>query len=822
MAFCLTLSALATDFTVNGVAYTITDAANRMVAVGTGIVYSPAIDNTTSGAITIPQSVAFNGETYTVTSIADFAFYVCEQLTTIDLPVTITSIGSKAFMGCSGLTALNIPDQVTSIGQMAFMMCRSLPSITIPGNVTTIGERAFSNCWGITSITIPASVTSVGISLFQMCAHLPEINVDANNPKFSSRDGVLFNKDQTILLEYPDGSPRLSYTIPSSVNELGKRAFNNNYELAEIIIPSSVTSIDSNAINSSINIAIHVNNVNPSSIYLEYGVFEGLDLQNEDTKLYVPKGCKDRYSLANQWMDFVTIVEESVTFTVGGVTYDITDGVNSTVAIGTGKAEAAISTSTGGAFNIPTSVDWYGTNFIVTSIGNHALYNCSALTSLIIPSLVTSIGNSSFSGCSGLNAIQTNQTNPSMIALGAQVFQGVPSSCTIYVPAGSKAAYQAADQWSNFSIEEKTLFVSSNTANIGADDGSTASISVYAISTWTASSDQSWLTVSPTSAAGNGSLTFTAAANPTAADRIATVTISTPGETSQTVTVTQAAGPATLGVSATTVSLGAEANSTGTVDVTSNTSWTVFSNQPWLTVSPTSASGNCTLTLTAEANPTAAIRGAIVTVSVLGETSEVIIVDQAEGKATLNVSPSLFIVDDASGNSAVVNVISNTSWNANSNQAWLTASPSSGSGNGTFTLTAESNTSSVERTAEVTVSAPGTESQIVRFTQLALENALNFDGVNDYVAIPDNDDPITSAFTIEACCIGLLRPVPTLILYAARVTNKWNYIPGQRPIICVSSPPRGFTSMLPMCSRLTPGHTLPVFTTPPTPWPKCM
>ena len=87
----------------------------------------------------------------------------------------------------------------------------------------------------------------------------------------------------------------------------------------------------------------------------------------------------------------------------------------------------------------------------VTSIGEDVFANCTGLTSVTIPNSVTSIVHYAFSRCLGLTSVTSANPDPTKITLGQQVFSAVPtSSCTLYVPKGSKAAYAAAPQWSDF------------------------------------------------------------------------------------------------------------------------------------------------------------------------------------------------------------------------------------------------------------------------------------------------------------------------------------------------------------------------------------
>ena len=111
---------------------------------------------------------------------------------------------------------------------------------------TSIGDYAFNYCSGLTSIEIPNSVTSIGNYAFSLCGLLTEINVDENNTVYSSIDGVLFNKSQTELIQYPEGKQG-SYTIPNSVTSIGDWAFYKCSSLTSVTIGNSVTSIGESA-----------------------------------------------------------------------------------------------------------------------------------------------------------------------------------------------------------------------------------------------------------------------------------------------------------------------------------------------------------------------------------------------------------------------------------------------------------------------------------------------------------------------------------------------------------------------------------------------
>ena len=189
-------------------------------------------ENLTS--ITIPNSV---------TSIGQEAFLGCSSLTSITIPNSVTSIEKWVFADCSSLTSITIPEGVTSIGSYAFYDCSSLTNITIPNSVTSIWDNCFEDCSSLTSITIPEGVTSIGHGVFNSCGNLTSINVSENNKNYCSVDGVLFNKDKTEIIKYPEGKDGASYKIPEGVTRIENSAFNQCNNLTSLTISNGVINI---------------------------------------------------------------------------------------------------------------------------------------------------------------------------------------------------------------------------------------------------------------------------------------------------------------------------------------------------------------------------------------------------------------------------------------------------------------------------------------------------------------------------------------------------------------------------------------------------
>ncbi len=248
------------------------------------------------------------------------------------------------------------------------------------------------------------------------------------------------------------------------------------------------------------------------------------------------------------------------------------------------------------------------------------------------------------------------------------------------------------------------LVVSPTSVSLAAA-ASTAPVSVTANVSWTATDNQSWLSVSPTGGTNNSSFTISATANTGTAARTGNVTVSGGGIT-RTIAVTQAAPTANNLVVAPTSLSFASGAAGGSVTVTANVSWTVNDNQTWLSTSATSGTGNGSFTVNATANTGTASRSGTVTLTGGGLTRTIAVTQAAPSANNLTLSASTW-APAAAASSTPVTVTGNVSWTVTDDQSWLSASPTSGSGNGSFTMSATANTATTSRTGTVTVSGGG-------------------------------------------------------------------------------------------------------------------
>ena len=288
-------TANAHDFEVGGIYYNIISTASLKVEVTyKGNLYS-TYSNEYFGIVVIPETVTYNGNTYSVTRIAASAFKNCSNLKSVAIPNSVTRIGDDAFYNCSNLKSVAIGNSVTSIADYAFNGCRSLKtvinlsSLTISkgstskgyvgyyaskvinspngsiegglvfaeidgdntlccyiGNATelslpenykgenyVIADSVFAGCSSLTSVTIPNSVTRIGDDAFRNCSGLTSVTI---------------GNSVTSIGYYAFSDCNLtSLTIPNSVTSIGNYAFYDCNGLSSVTIPNSITSIGNDA-----------------------------------------------------------------------------------------------------------------------------------------------------------------------------------------------------------------------------------------------------------------------------------------------------------------------------------------------------------------------------------------------------------------------------------------------------------------------------------------------------------------------------------------------------------------------------------------------
>jgi hypothetical protein len=419
--------------------------------------------------VSIPDTI----EGLPVTGIADLYFPAAGYVASISIPASVTNLTPNAFSSVGALItvdsnnpaysslggvlfnkdqtvlvrcpwritgAYTIPNTVTNVGDFAFYSCGSLTNLTIPNGVIRLGNSALSACSRLPSITIPASVISIGSNVFHTTS-LTNITVAPNNPVYSSLAGVLFNQDQTVLIQCPLGKTG-SYTIPGTVTNLGNSAFFACL-LANITIPTNVTTLADNVFGScygltSIAIPSGVTSIGNSDFYfcqdltnvtlpntvthignMAFGGCNGLVNFSMPTNL-ISIGDSAFYSCTGLTNIFLP---DSVTH-IGTFAFSQCSGLTSfIIPPGVTRIDAGMFVFC----NFPTII--IPTN--ITSIGDHAFSYC-ALTNLTIPNSVTNLGNSVFNN-SGLNTIVIGN---GVTSIGSNVFERCGSLVNVTLGGG--------------------------------------------------------------------------------------------------------------------------------------------------------------------------------------------------------------------------------------------------------------------------------------------------------------------------------------------------------------------------------------------------
>ena len=183
-----------------------------------------------------------------INEIDGYAFLNCKSLKSIELPETVYEIGYAAFRGCSSLEDIHLKEGLGIIESGAFEECVSLESIELPESLWYIGQSAFDGCSSLNDIKIPKNVSSLG-EAFDNCENLLSFTIDEDNPYYSFENGVLFNKEKTVLYcyEYIPVPERKSYTVPETVVEIDEFAFSYSENLETVILPDELIKIGRSA-----------------------------------------------------------------------------------------------------------------------------------------------------------------------------------------------------------------------------------------------------------------------------------------------------------------------------------------------------------------------------------------------------------------------------------------------------------------------------------------------------------------------------------------------------------------------------------------------
>ncbi len=249
------------------------------------------------GELTIPSKIRHEGKVYTVTAIGPKAFCGADKLTGVIIPNGIVRIGDFAFEGCTSLSKIVFPGNRVAFGEGVFFKCDKIRNISFGSDWKDVNLKMFRWSDSLVSIAIPAKMEK--IMNFKSLKNLQAIYVDANNSRFSSIDGILYNKDASVLY----GCPR-SYEgeikVANNAEVITHGAFIDCKSITKVVLPAGLKSM-------SFREFCRMPELQEIVFYgmkpIMTAVIDGeevflLEVMNKNVKIMVPKGTEKLYQNA--------------------------------------------------------------------------------------------------------------------------------------------------------------------------------------------------------------------------------------------------------------------------------------------------------------------------------------------------------------------------------------------------------------------------------------------------------------------------------------------------------------------------------------------
>ncbi|MDE6632620.1 MAG: leucine-rich repeat domain-containing protein, partial [Muribaculaceae bacterium] len=460
------------DFEYEGIWYTVINSEEKTLKTKDGSDRDNP-GNHFEGDLTIPSTVNFDKNKFTVIEICHHSFASQSGLTSLSLPISVRKLADAAFENCENLVSVELPDSLSEVEGWVFNECKALRSIVLPEGLTYVGERMFAGCTALESVKLPSTIKEIrGFSLADAAftsIELPEGLETIGGEAFTgctNLTSITFPNTITAIWDRAfSRTGLLSVMLPESLQALGDGAFYHNYELESIVLPSSITSIGLDAFGEGDGKLISVTYNAENPLEASPWIFGQTDELYARATLTMPNATLESIQAVEPWNKFQHIVAKDGTvepslaagedFEYEGIWYTVIDAEAKTVRTKSGIDGVGANNWTGELI-IPATVFNGSVDYAVIEVGLQSFCNneqltsvslsegvvkigstafgyCKNLTTVSLPNSIESIGQGAFDQCSGLTSINLPE---GLTAIDEIVFRQCSSLTSIELPEG--------------------------------------------------------------------------------------------------------------------------------------------------------------------------------------------------------------------------------------------------------------------------------------------------------------------------------------------------------------------------------------------------
>lgn len=321
-------------------------------------------------------------------TIDSLAFANCKNLQRLDIPNTVESIGYGACVGCDNIVNIRVPDGVMEIGVGAFQQMRRLKELSLGDGIEEIDNSLVMNDDSLQVINLGRKFKTFNPVVFYTAKALNELFVEADNPYYSSEDGILYSVEKDTLVTFPPALEMEEYTMPLTLRNVAPYAFSNARFLQGVTCSINLESIDSLAFFGCT--ALKDVKLNDLLQHIGFGAF-GMPLEEESAleQLFIPASVSDIEGGAfvfNTALQNLQVAEESPYYAADEQGTLFSKDYKRLCYVPC-MAESV---------NIPETLE---------EVGAYAFAGAMGMASISIPDHVKTIGDGAFAYAAGLNEL---------------------------------------------------------------------------------------------------------------------------------------------------------------------------------------------------------------------------------------------------------------------------------------------------------------------------------------------------------------------------------------------------------------------------------